>query len=166
MIIDYTFFQDGLLRVDGAIALAAPSATNEGIKNAISSFIEKYEPEYLNRLLGDKLCSDFLKSHEERVYKWDELETILVTGDSFKCSPIANYVYFFMLRSFQADATINGVKADHDEGSLISPQQKMIEAWNDMVKMNKKVVKWLENANLKDWELDYALLETINRFGI
>ena len=40
MIVDYTFFQDGLLRVDGALALATPSPTNEAIAGRIDSFIE------------------------------------------------------------------------------------------------------------------------------
>lgn len=166
MIIDYTFFQDGLLRIDGALALAAPSVTNKGIQNAINSFIERYEPEYLSKLLGDELYNDFLKSREESVNKWDEFKAILVEGDSFKRSPIANYVYFFMLRSFNSDATLNGVKTDSDEGHLISPERKMVNAWNDMVKMNTKLVKWLENANLRGWKLDCELLEPINNFGI
>ena len=43
MIVDYTFFQDGLLRVDGALALATPSPTNNAIAGRIDSFIERYE---------------------------------------------------------------------------------------------------------------------------
>ena len=39
MMIDYTFFQDGLLMVDGAMALATPSPTNEALTGFISSFI-------------------------------------------------------------------------------------------------------------------------------
>jgi hypothetical protein len=64
MMIDYTFFQDGLLMVDGAMALATPSPTNGAIAERIDSFIELYEPEYLCKLLGEELYNDFLVNGE------------------------------------------------------------------------------------------------------
>lgn len=163
MIIDYTFFQDGLLLVDGALALAAPSPTNEGIAHRIESFIEKYEPEYLCKLLGEELYNDFLVNGESA--KWDEFKKLLVKESSLaKASPIANYVYFFMVRSSQSTATLNGVKTDGDE-NIVSPQRKMVWVWNDMVYMNRKIYVWL-CKNFRHVQTEQELLETINEFNV
>ena len=167
MIVDYTFFQDGLLRVDGALALATPSPTNEAIAGRIDSFIERYEPEYLSLLLGEELYNDFLAYERgESVNDWDGFMGVLVKGDTYKTSPIANYVYFHLLRANHADATINGVKIDGDNGTLVSPERKMIFAWNDMVQQNRMLYRWLEKANFKNWDMDCELLETLSTLGI
>lgn len=166
MIIDNTFFQDGLLRIEGLAAYATPSPTNEAIIFNIESFIDQYEPEYMCKLLGEELYREYLQNRDGGSQIWNEFEAILIQGDSLKRSPIANYVYFHMLRSYHTNATINGVRIDDDYGILKSPERKMISAWNDMCKMNRKLFRWLENANLKGWEFDMELLETINNFGI
>lgn len=167
MIVDYTFFQDGLLRVDGALALATPSPTNEAIAGRIDSFIERYEPEYMCKLLGEELYNDFLGyENGESVNDWSDFMGIIVKGDTYKTSPIANYVYFHLLRANHADATINGVKIDGDNGTLVSPERKMIFAWNDMVQQNRMLYRWLEKANFKNWDMDCELLETISTLGV
>ena len=156
--IDYTFFQDGLLMVDGALALATPSPTNEGVRGRIESFIGIYEPEYLRKLLGEELYDNFLA--DENSSSWEEFKSMLVVD---KVSPIANYVYFFLLRHSNSTATINGVKADGE--NLVSPQRKMIYAWNNMVEMNRKLYVWL-CKNKKNVQTEQELLETINEFNV
>jgi hypothetical protein len=163
MIIDYTFFQDGLLMVDGALALATPSPTNEAIARRIDSFIETYEPEYLCKLLGEELYNDFLVNGETD--KWEEFKKHLVTKYNVtKASPIANYVYFHFVRDSQSIATINGVKKDGEE-NLVNPQSKMISAWNDMVHKNRIIYSWL-CRNFRNVQTEQELLETINVLGV
>ena len=163
MIIDYTFFQDGLLMVDGALALATPSPTNEAIAGRIDSFIEIYEPEYLCKLLGEELYNDFLANGEAD--KWVEFKNKLVTEYKVtKVSPIANYVYFHLVRNSQSMATINGVKKDGEE-NLVNPQSKMISAWNDMVYKNRSIYSWL-CRNFRNVQTEQELLETINVLGV
>ena len=167
MMIDYTFFQDGLLRVDGAMALATPSPTNEALTGFISSFISKYEPEYLRKLLGDELYNDFLVHENEGDHGacWEELKSLLVSDyGEFKTSPIANYVYFHLLRNTHSTATLNGVKAD-GETNLISPQRKMVYAWNDMVDSNRRIYVWAARR-FKNIRIDQEMLEPINEFNI
>lgn len=162
MIIDYTFFQDGLLQVEGAMALAAPSPTNEGIAHRIESFIEQYEPEYLCKLLGEKLYEDFLDNGDSAL--WEEFKGMLVTDNGItKVSPIANYVYFFLVRNGQDTATVNGVRKDGE--NLVSPQRKMVWAWNDMVQRNRKLYKWL-CMNFRNVRTEQEMLETINEFNV
>ena len=161
MMIDYTFFQDGLLMVDGAMALAAPSPTNQAIGGRIEWFIQRYEPEYLCKLLGEELYNDFLVNGKEAL--WVKFKRLLV-DEASKVSPIANYVYFFMVRSNQSMATVNGMKKD-GESNLVSPNEKMVCAWNDMVAMNRKMYVWL-CKNFKKVQTEQELLETINTLGV
>lgn len=83
-------------------------------------------------------------------------------------SPIANYIYFHYLRHNHTQVTITGVKADGDDGRLVSPERKMMFAWNDMVRMNIRLVRWLQanNADYPDIATDFELMETINSFGL
>lgn len=164
MLIDYTFFQDGLLMVEGAMALVAPSPTSNAIVSRIDWFIQRYEDEYLCKLLGEKLYNDFL-SDGEVSEKWVEFKKRLVKDDSAaKVSPIANYVYFFMVRDNQSFATINGVKKDGDE-NLVSPRQKMVDAWNDMVSQNRRLYPWLCKT-FHQVPTEQELLETINPLNV
>jgi MYXO-CTERM domain-containing protein len=62
--------------VDGAMALAAPSPTNQAIGGRIEWFIQRYEPEYLCKLLGEELYNDFLVNGKEAL--WVEFKMLLV----------------------------------------------------------------------------------------
>ena len=178
MLVDYTFFQGGILDIEGAVLnIHTPSETNKAIVDSLQGFVMQYESEYLGKLLGEKLYEEFSsyianegKTKEKR---WDDLIARLVVrysdGDSeVSKSPIANYIYFHYLRHNHAQATITGVKAAEDDGRLVSPERKMIFAWNDMVRMNIRLVRWLKSnkADYPDIATDFELLETINSLGI
>lgn len=178
MLVDYTFFQGGILDIEGAVLnIHTPSETNKAIVDSLQGFVMQYEPEYLEKLLGEKLYKEFSsyisnggKTKEKR---WDDLIAHLVMkysdGDrEISKSPIANYIYFHYLRHNHTQATITGVKADGDDGRLVSPERKMMFAWNDMVRMNIRLVRWLQgnNADYPDIATDFELMETINSFGL
>lgn len=178
MLVDYTFFQGGILNIEGAVMNTdSASETNHAIVDSLQSFVLEYEQEYLEKLLGEELYEEFstyLKNGKEPAEKrWDDLIDRLVIkrtdGEtSVSKSPIANYIYFHYLRHNHTQATTTGVKADGDDGRLVSPERKMIFAWNDMVRMNRRLTDWLEE-NLPVYPglvYDEELLETINPFGI
>ena len=104
MLVDYTFFQGGILDIEGAVLnIHTPSETNKAIVDSLQGFVMQYESEYLGKLLGEKLYEEFSsyianegKTKEKR---WDDLIARLVVrysdGDSeVSKSPIANYIYF------------------------------------------------------------------------
>lgn len=176
MIIDYTFFQSGELRISG-LPLPGVTAgpTNNAVLYDLSSYIARYEDEYLEFALGemyDPFC-EYLRSGGSGEEKWDTLKGKLVIelkeGEfTMKRSPIANYVYFHYLRDHQSDATATGVKKDTDEGTLVSPELKMVCAWNDMVSMNDALFRWIDsNRNeYPEWSYEVFLLSKINIFGL
>lgn len=179
MLVDYTFFQGGILNIEGAVLNTdSASETNRAIVDSLQAFVMEYEQEYLEKLLGEELYekfSSYIENGKEPSEKrWDDLIDRLVVkrNDGEKAlskSPIANYIYFHYLRHNHTQATITGVKADGDDGRLVSPERKMIFAWNDMVEMNRRLVGWLEENRRLIYPglvFDEELLETINPFGI
>lgn len=179
MLIDYTFFQGGNTDIDGIILNEhLPDETTEGIKSSMDQFIMEYEEEYLCKLLGEKLSAELTeyvnrKDKDVKEAHWEKLIGMLVkqlrhNDEIFPASPIANYVYFFYLRHNHTQATTTGVKADGDEGKLVSPERKMVFAWNGMVRMNRRIFEYLkENRHeYKGWNPDMELVETINTFGL
>ena len=117
MLVDYTFFQGGILDIEGAVLnMHTPSETNKAIVDSLQGFVMQYESEYLGKLLGEKLYEEFSsyianegKTKEKR---WDDLIARLVVrysdGDSeVSKSPIANYIYFHYLRHNHAQAEHN-----------------------------------------------------------
>ena len=113
------------------------------------------------KLLGEELYNDFLAHREEDV--WKAFEGMIADKSVF-ISPIANYVYFYLVRDSHATATINGVKKDGEE-NLVSPQRKMVRAWNDMVEHNRRIYSWLCRTFHKV-QTDQELLEPINDFNV
>ena len=171
MLVDYTFFQGPLL-ISGIVSPnAAPSPTTSSITGDVDNYISYYEVEYLVKALGKVVYeqfSEYLQEEKEPVKLWDDLKGMLVgsIGDKYKASPIANYIYFFYARSHQSDTTVNGVKRDSDIGDLVSPVDKMVFAWNDMVKMNANLYKWLDLQHIEGWSFDKSLLKPINMFNL
>lgn len=176
MIIDYTFFQSGELRISGLpLPEVTPGPTNNAVLYDLSAYIARYEDEYLELALGEMynpFC-EYLRSGESGDDRWDNLKGKLAielkdSGFTLKRSPIANYVYFHYLRDHQSDATATGVKKDTDEGTLVSPELKMVRAWNDMVSMNDALFRWIDsNRNdYPEWSYDVYLLGKINIFGL
>lgn len=172
MLIDYTFFQGNIL-ISGIVSPeVSPSLTTSAINGDIENYIAYYEREYLVKILGENVYEQFSKYLEsdksEPVEIWEALTDLLVTkiGDKCKFSPIANYIYFFYARNHQSDVSVNGVKKDSDIGDLVSPIDKMVRAWNDMVKMNSGLYEWLKKQDMEDWRFDKSLLKPINAFNL
>lgn len=105
--------------------------------------------------------------------------SVISEGDN-KRSPIANYAYY----KYQADnvSFTTGSSEKKPKTAItinVSPRIKMIRAWNEMVKWNRELIKFLEfNRNYyplvypeynsyQDLEAErYFLLQPINQFGI
>lgn len=163
MIIDYTYFT-GLLSVGIGPDTGAPSVTREAEKNRIDTYIDIYEIEYLNNILGDDMCSEFvsyIESREDSVEKWEKLYSLL----SEKYSPIACYVFFKYISEGNYSVTSVGTVTSSDEDA-VSPMVLQIRAWNDMVNMNKRVYELLQSVEYKGVCFNPCMLRKINIMGI
>lgn len=84
------------------------------------------------------------------------ISTVLVKKGNVKCSPIANYVYYWLNRDAQNNTTAMG-EADlnfsrannaYEADKFIKAnagRNRLIRAWNDMVAMNKNCIYYLRN---------------------
>ncbi len=139
IILDNTYFQGelylaGLKKSSSAVGVAKQlQAVNE---NSLEWYIEKYEVEFLNNLLGKQLASNFIKGlREDPVNEiWKLLRSSLMTKtDNYKYSPIANYVYFYLNRRGRTQTTTKGeVKAKQDHAVMVDDADKLSKIWNDM----------------------------------
>lgn len=93
---------------------------------------------------------------------------------SFRCSPIAYYVYYWIMRSEATQTTGTG-EAIIDKQNAISesPKQKMVTAWNKMQRINVDLYYYLNDhrSTYPEWQWNYRnnrpeFLKPINLFGI
>ena len=163
MLIDYGYFT-GLLGVGLNPDTGAPSVTSDAERARLEAFIAVYEPEYLELLLGSKVYGefrDYLASDRDDEGRWERLKSAL----SRPYSPVACYVYFKYVGEVGFSVTDTGVVSSADESAL-SPAVLQRRAWNDMVRMNRRIARLLGDGDYGEVETAPCLLETINELGI
>jgi hypothetical protein len=166
-LIDSTYFINEL-----ALSGTEREATGKGRflqtieEQDLNLYIKKYQKEYLDVLLGASLQSalfDGLNLPDDHPDKeiWLALKNRLV-NETEKTSPIANYVYYFVMRKGKAKTTPSGVKkAKSAHAENVSPMADMVFAWNEMAAWNREIARWLEE-NSSVYE-KYAGGHSINR---
>jgi hypothetical protein len=105
------------------------------VADTVESYIEELSQEFLKKLLGDVLYVEFIEglTVEPVDAKWTQLNEWLINSD-LKKSPIANYVYYWLLFDSVTENTGIGIVAMQGENSTrVSPVDKMVKAWNDML---------------------------------
>jgi hypothetical protein len=165
----------------GKINLAQTGNTSGD--NVVQGFIDDYEPEFLQKALGYQLSKEFLAgiAIEPTDQKWLDLRDGVEyqrNGHTHKFiglkKPCANYVY----RQFIEDDAINqtlvgAATSETDNAKRVSPEPKIIDAWNQMATWLKDL-HWFLDANkvtYPSWDHDivYAkdsVYEPINRHGL
>ena len=163
MIIDYTYFT-GLLSIGLSPDTGAPSTTRDAEREKIEYYITVYEREYLRKILGENMCSEFigyLNSEEDNVDKWEKLLALL----SEKYSPIACYIFFKYIKEGNYSVTRVGTVTSADDDA-VSPMVIQMRAWNDMVDMNKRVYQLLQADEYEGVRFDPSMICRINSMGI
>lgn len=121
----------------------------------ITDYIDKYEPEYLEKIFGYALYKDFEQGLIDNTAIYtairDGAEYVDIFGRTQKWmgfvsgkNPIANYIYTKYVRDNSVNisgvgATVSAV----ENGTRISPHIKLVMAWNEMVKYNNRLHDYL-----------------------
>lgn len=144
-------------------ALAVPQKETAAVLAKLQAFIDQYEREYLERILGYELHKNFRTAFEAGgvlADKWKDLKegkefvgvnNHLTKWDGFvftqmdlKRSPIANYVFFQYLRHEASAFTPSGeVTPATQNASPANPLERQCRIWNEMVGMNNKLFEFL-----------------------
>ena len=166
MIIDETYF---------VRRLNLPQKGNpEGLAE-ILSFIEQYEAEYLQCVLGRELWQAFTDGTDGSgipAQRWADL----LDGKDFtykkcmhnwtgfkpddKLSPIANYVYYQYVDNKIAEFVLTGVVVSStDKNRTVAATYRLVDAWNRMVDMNKDLYRFLKQNQViyPEWKLCYTV---------
>ncbi|MES2004336.1 MAG: hypothetical protein V4450_07430 [Bacteroidota bacterium] len=173
MIIDATYF---------VANLNIPNSGDTAISQTITWFINKYEPEFLEKLMGYPLYkafqaglaaepaterfTDILNGKEYtnlngRLVKWKGLKE--TTPQKF--SVIACYVYYWYYRNASTQTTGTGEsRPKTDNTDNVSPRQKMISALNEVYYTTKAFIEFLEanQAIYPEWSLSDKV-ETLSK---
>lgn len=111
-------------------------------------FIDQYEAEYLTLLLGPTLYASFLEglALQPIPQEWIDLQNqLLVINGTSKVSPIANFVYFYLIRRATYSSSGTGLTQPLNENSkVIDSKIETSRAWNQMNKLSFTVYKFLK----------------------
>jgi hypothetical protein len=144
-----------------------PNSGNAYVGDRLLWFMKKHEPEFLQLVLGYELYKPFvaaLASYPDvsavearftnlltgveytgmdgRLRKWRGITDVAVINKSM----IANYVYCYFLRSIASQSTTMGeVTTKTENADVVSPADKMIRAWNEMVDWVYEMVYFLDS---------------------
>lgn len=121
--------------------LQFPNLTHAADLEKLTTFINKYEPECLLKILGYPLYKLFGSESSQRMtdllsgQEYTDGENCLRKWQGIKhdttISLIANYVYFFLLRNNASHTSGVGTRLSKPEAATaFSPADKMANAWN------------------------------------
>ena len=135
------------------------------VKSSINWFINKYEPELLNKVLGKKLATELTEGLEA-----DPIEDKWIALRDIMKPIIANYVYTMYQRNNTTSTTGSGeVKSKAETADRISPLSKIVRARNEMVDLIRELSCDMQNYPFNEDYPEYCPGENfkkMNVFGI
>lgn len=149
MIIDSTYFIN---------KLGLPQVGNPEGLIAVNNFINQYEPEFLQCVLGFDLSQAFVDGLEDSLpeQRWFDLangKNYTYKGynnkwqgfeNTTKQSPIANYVFYQFVIFKSTDFVLTGrVVSETDNNRTVNSIDELVDAWNRMVDMNMNLLGYL-----------------------
>lgn len=162
---------------------------NEATNSLLDLYIEKYEKEFLQRLLGITVYNDLVTAYSSTPYdqKWIDLiegKTYSYYGTDysyfgiapgfqgtafFRESPIANFIYYWFMRGTETQTTSGGeVKTKNENSINTGAGMKVTKAWNEMSKWECDFRQYI-NAYQTTYNLPYSwnyYFRKINEFDI
>lgn len=167
MLINQTYFVGEILVPN----LTGVGPIPAGNVEELNRFISKYEPEFLDEVLGPDLSAAFQigMSAETPEQRWVYLK-IRLLNETHKLSPIAGYVYYHYFRDrLSTSSGLGEVESTAENANVVLNTDKMARAYNDAVRKGRAVFNWvIENAETYpefDLEHEYTL-SPVNTFGI
>ena len=141
--------------------LQLPNTDQQAGQDYYKMFIDQYEAEYFNLLLGPALYKQFTDglAVDPIDQKWTDLKNQLyVVRDSAKISPVANFIYFYIVRRGTYTNSGTGLVQNKNENS--TPVSTLIEcsrAWNKCAALSFEVYKYLQQNVATYGRLPYEL---------
>ena len=146
--------------------LNLPNTGNPAIAERINSFIAKYEPACLLEILGYPLFNKFGSESSSRMTEllnggeYTDALCELQSWEGLKHddnqSLIANYIYYYFQKASATQTTgVSTGVMKTEEGTSVSPIDKMISAWNDYSEGVARMSSFLWNKKKDDGKRVY-----------
>lgn len=164
-LIDCSYFYVGPLQIMNARPIDDLDNNAIAVQETITGYIERYQGEFLLKMVGKELSADVTAYLEElgedENYTDEAMETLCE-----KLRPsFAHYVYFKLVGDVNQTMTITGLVKLKSANNYQVPRQRMVKVWNDMVELNKQFVAWAEES---DYDVFYyvEMVTPINQFNL
>lgn len=164
-LIDCSYFYVGPLQIMNARPIDDLDNNAIAVQETITGYIERYQGEFLLKMVGKELSSDVTAYLDERgndEYHTDDAMEELCE----KLRPsFAHYVYFKLVGDVNQTMTITGLMKLKSANDNQIPRQRMVKVWNDMVVLNKQFVAWADES---DYDVFYyvEMVTPINQFNL
>ena len=164
-LIDCSYFYVGPLQIMNARPIDDLDNNAMAVQETITGYIERYQGEFLLKMVGKELSADvsayLAERGEDENYTDEAMETLCTQlRPSF-----AHYVYFKLVGDVNQTMTITGLMKLKSANENQPPRQRMVKVWNDMVQLNKQFVAWAEES---DYDVFYhvEMITPINQFNL
>lgn len=141
-----------------------PNTGDRNVMDKLNWFIDKYEPKCLDYVLGFNLYSEMLNNPSSiaiqnlingTTYIDNAGNTVYWMGLT---TMIVDYVYYYYMNDDVTSSSGKGmIISKKDAAFNISPAQKMIDAWNEFVRISLQCVTYLTAYSNTDIYPQYTL---------
>lgn len=159
-LIDCKYFYVGPLQVQNARPIDDLDANAQAVQESITAYIERYQGEYLESMLGERLAVQvlsYLSSEEEDADMEGLCEKLRLS--------FAHYVYYKLVGDVNQTMTITGLMKLKSANENQPIRQRMVKVWNEMVDLHKKFVKWAETSSFNVFYRE-DMVTCINQFNL
>ena len=164
-LIDCSYFYVGPLQIMNARPIDDIDNNAIAVQETITGYIERYQGEFLLKMVGKELTADVTAYLAERGNDENHTdEAMEELCDKLRPS-FAHYVYFKIVGDVNQTMTITGLMKLKSSNDNQIPRQRMVKVWNDMVVLNKQFVAWADES---DYDVFYyvEMVTPINQFNL
>lgn len=160
MLIDVSYFTLGPRHILNATTAAVPQQNSLSVNAAIMGYVKHYQLAFLCEMLGDSLAvevNDYLNEKDQAAKDGSDFDV----NEKYEvlCGKIAesfaDYVFFYILRDANNQATDRGLVIWKSDNEVVSPIHRQVSVWNEMVKRNIRFKAWAQVQSA----LPYCLVE-------
>lgn len=173
-LIDCSYYYSGPLQVMNARPVDDLDTNADAVQECLTAYIERYQGEFLRRMVGATLAADieeYLERLQENADHTDDDQWEPYVDDAMEelCSHLrlsfAHYVYFKLAGDANQGLTVTGLVLVKSANTPQPPRQRMVKVWNDMVELNRRFVEWAETSSY-DVRYHVEMTTMINQFNL
>lgn len=164
-LIDCSYFYVGPLQIMNARPIDDLDNNAIAVQETITGYIERYQGEFLLKMVGKELSADVTAYLAERGNDEQHTDEAMEELCEKLRPSFAHYVYFKLVGDVNQTMTITGLMKLKSANDNQIPLQRMVKVWNDMVELNKQFVAWADES---DYDVFYyvEMVTPINQFNL